>query len=250
MKRILVGAAAVACACALAHAYPNGTPLYVTDLVPACASCHSVFEPDSMPELPPERASMELAENKHIGAVRGGVFPIYSELSQEQKEALVQEVEAFDAEAKVIVDVPPGAQAGEEFEVTVKYSGGNGPVVGLMLVDRPLRYQARPIQSAGWDVRDVSAKTAGGRDAAEWFARRVEPKDATLNFVLVPAGRPAEGPPPSGTVVYRLRAPPDGGTYPVTAVFLYGTENTDRGGFFQRPSGRILFSNTHEVVVK
>ncbi len=39
------------------------------------------------------------------------------------------------------------------------------------------------------------------------------------------------------------------GAYSLTAVFLFGTENTDRAGFIQRPSGRILFSQPITVTV-
>ena len=40
------------------------------------------------------------------------------------------------------------------------------------------------------------------------------------------------------------------GTYSLTAAFLYGTENADKAGFFQRPSGRILFSEEMKVQVE
>ncbi len=249
MKALLFAAAASLLAAA-AHAYPNGTPHYVTDLVPACASCHSILDAATMPEAPPERAAAELAENKHLGAVKAGAFPLYAELTQAQRDALAAAVAAVDREAVVEVHAPASAKLGAEVEVSVRYTGGNGPVVGVMLVDRALRNQARPIQAGGWKILGVTAKTSEGKDAAEWFSHRVEPKAADLNILLLPAERATGAPAPGGTVSFRLRAPHDPGTYPVTAVFLYGTENTDRAGFFQRPSGRTIFSTTAPVAVR
>lgn len=247
MKRVF-GVLGLVAGCAVgAWAYPNGTPHYVTDLVPACASCHSVRDAGTMPELPDRRAQGELAANKHLGAIRAGAFPMYAELSPEQREALAAEVERIDREAAVELRGPGTAGPGETVEVTVSYRGGNGPVVGILLVDRPLRYQARPAQAVGWRILGVTARTEAGKGTGEWFSHRVDgAKD--LNFVLLPAAPRGEEP-PSGTVTFRLRAPTAGGTAPLAAVFLYGTENTDRAGFFQRPSGRILFSEPLEVRV-
>lgn len=250
MKAPIAAVAAALLAAATVHGYPNGTPQYVTDLVPACASCHSILDAAAMPEAPPERAAAEVAGAKHLGAVKAGAFPLYSELSPAQRDALAAAVAAADGEARVSVQVPATATPGAEVEVSVRYAGGNGPVVGVMLVDRPLRNQARPIQAGGWKILGVTAQTADGKDAAAWFAQRAEPKSADLNFLLLPAERAAGAPAPSGTVAFRLRAPPDAGTYPVTAVLLYGTENTDRAGFFQRPSGRTLFSAPASVAVR
>ncbi|RMG94614.1 MAG: hypothetical protein D6708_03980, partial [Candidatus Dadabacteria bacterium] len=201
-----------------AWAYPNGTPHYVTDLVPACASCHSVRDAGTMPELPDRRAQGELAANKHLGAIRAGAFPMYAELTPKQREALAAEVERIDREARVELRGPDAAAPGETVEVTVSYRGGNGPVVGVLLVDRPLRYQARPAQAVGWRIVGVSARTGSGEGAEQWFSHRVDGA-RNLNFVLLPAS-PGTGEPPSGTVTFRLRAPAEEGTAPLTAVFL------------------------------
>ncbi|MHB8765339.1 MAG: hypothetical protein ACYDA8_13550, partial [Deferrisomatales bacterium] len=82
-----------------------------------------------------------------------------------------------------------------------------------------------------------------------WLAGRLA-RAKYLNVRLRPAPRRAGGPAPSGTVTFRLDAPHRAGSYSLAAVFLYGTENTDRAGFFQRPSGRILFSKPASVQVK
>lgn len=249
MRRVMISLTAAACLAGTAHAYPNGTPYYVTDLVPACASCHAILDAAVMPEALPEAVAAELAKNKHLGAIGAGAFPLYSELSPAQKASLAVEVEALDREASVELSAPASAKAGAEVEVIVRYAGGNGPVVGVMLVDRAHRNQARPVQSGGWKILGVRAQTSDGKDASEWFARRGEPKTSDLNFVLLPAARSPGGPAPAGTVTFRLRAPADPGSHPLTAVFLYGTENTDRAGFFQRPSGRTNFSKTAAVAV-
>jgi hypothetical protein len=235
---------------ATSGAYPNGTPHYVTDLVPACASCHSVLDPATMPEMPPDMADMELASNKHIVAIQRGLFPMYSELTSEQKASLIEKVQALDREASVELIVPTRVNRGEEFEAMVKYTGGNGPVVGVMLLDRALRYQARPVQAKGWSIISATAQTSTGGDASEWFARRLDKGEGNLNFILIPANRSAGGPAPSGTAAFRLKAPRDPGDYSMAVAFLYGTENTDRAGFFQRPSGRVRFSKELTVSVK
>jgi hypothetical protein len=251
MPRPWIAALPLALWAGTALAYPGGTPHYVTDLVPACASCHSVADAGTMPEMPPERAAAEVAANKHLGAIRAGAFPMYAELDENARQKLVAEVEAVDAGARVELTAGASAAPGATVEVRVAYAGGNGPVVGVMLVDRPLRYQARPVQAGGWLVQGVEARTARGKDATEWFSHRHGGADPTLNFVLLPAPTPAKkGAAPSGRVTWRLRAPAVAGTYPLTAVFLYGTENTDRAGFFQRPSGRILFSLPVTVTVR
>lgn len=46
-------------------AYPNGTPHYVTDTGPFCASCHSMIKAEYAPELPHDAAQKELPEAKH-----------------------------------------------------------------------------------------------------------------------------------------------------------------------------------------
>ena len=60
----------VALASTTASAYPGGTPAYVTDVAPYCASCHSSASEDQLQGMPPARASAELAANKHLAKIR------------------------------------------------------------------------------------------------------------------------------------------------------------------------------------
>lgn len=92
---------------------------------------------------------------KHYGLVRMPSMPSpYLELTEEQKEKIIKEAKAIDANSTVTISAPAKVKRGEEIKVTVKARGGDGPVIGLMLVDKPLRFQARPVQSDGWMIMD------------------------------------------------------------------------------------------------
>lgn len=255
----LVLSLAVVCALffpAFAGGYPNGTGMYVTDTGPFCASCHSAARAEYMPELPPEAARSETPEAKHYGLVRSPAVPNpYMELTGVQKEELIKAARMIDRASSVSVKAPKRARAGEEIEVTVKARGGNGPVVGVMLVDRAVRFQARPVSADGWKIEgEPAVRGQGGSLQDTWVKRRLSSMGlkSNLNFILVFDQKfdPDEDIFPEAEVTYRLRAPREPGKYALTAAFLYGTENTDRAAFFQRPSGRILFSKTAEVVVE
>lgn len=122
-----------------------------------------------------------------------------------------------------------------------------------MLVDRPYRYQARPVSAAGWTVVDepVIRGQAGTRQT-KWLDNRTNGLPRNLSFVLVMDQRfeLAKKRFPEGNVTFALRAPLAKGTYSLVAALLYGTENATTAGVFQRPSGRILFSKTASVQVK
>ena len=47
---------------------------------------------------------------------------------------------------------PARVAPGGVFEVTVRVTGGAGPVVGVALVDAAHRYHARPAPGVGWHV--------------------------------------------------------------------------------------------------
>lgn len=238
----------------LSHAYPNGTLMYVTDMLPACASCHSAAKAEYMPELPADMARNEMPELKHYGLVRMPSMPSpYLELTEEQKDRIIKEAKAIDANSAATVSAPARAKKGENIKVTVRARGGDGPVIGLMLVDKPLRFQARPVQSDGWMMMDEPVvKGQDGKIQTAWLERRIRGLKRNLNFVLVMDQKfdPGKGVFPSGEVAYTLKAPSVPGTYSLTAAFLYGTENADKAGFFQRPSGRILFSDEMKIEVE
>lgn len=237
---------------ALAAAYPNGTPQYVTDAAPFCASCHSAAKALYMPELSAEAALRELPEAKHYGAVRSQEPPSpYLELTEAQREEVVRAARLIDANSWVTLTAPESAKAGGEITVTVKARGGNGPAVGIMLVDRALRFQARPAPSAGWLVSgEPEVRGQDGKPQTRWLDRRAKGASRNLSYMMAEGLRfdPGKGIYPEATVTYRLKAPSAPGLYTLSAAFLYGTENTDKAGFFQRPSGRILFSE--EAIVR
>ncbi|MBI5644025.1 MAG: hypothetical protein HY954_11205 [Deltaproteobacteria bacterium] len=237
-----------------AYGYPNGTPQYVTDSGPFCASCHSSVMAGYMPELPPDVAKKELPEQKHYALVRMPTLPSpYVELTPEDKERLINKAKLIDSNSAVSITARSKVKAGGELTVTVKARGGNGPVIGIMLVDRALRYQARPVSSDGWLVTgEPEVIGQDGKIQKAWLDKRIKGTPRNLNFVLIEGERfdPERNLYPEGMVTYALKAPSAPGAYTLTAVLLYGTENTDKAGFFQRPSGRILFSEEIKVEVE
>lgn len=253
MKKIVIIVSILLIPC-LSYAYPNGTLMYVTDMTPACASCHSAAKAEYMPELPPDMAKNETPEFKHYGLVRMPSFPSpYLELTEEHKERVIKEAKEIDTNSSVTISAPVKVKKGEEIKVTVKARGGDGPVACLMLVDKPLRYQARLVQSDGWMI--TNEPVVNGQDGklqTAWLDRRIKGLKRNLNFVIVMDQKYDLEKEifPSGEVVYTLKAPSAPGSYSLTAAFLYGTENADKAGFFQRPSGRILFSDEMKVQVE
>ncbi len=239
---------------AAAFGYPNGPTHYLTDTGPFCASCHSAVKAEYAPEFPPEAAKQELPENKHYGLIRMNAQPSpYMELTNEQKEKIINDAKLIDSKSSVSLSAPQRVKAGREMTVTIKARGGNGPSIGVMLVDRALRYQSRPVAADGWMIAgEPEVKGQDGKVQRTWLDRRIKTLPRNLNFVLVEEQRfdPGKDVFPEGVVTYTLKAPERPGTYTLAAAFLYGTENTDRAGFFQRPSGRILFSEEIKVQVE
>jgi cytochrome c553 len=237
-----------------AQAYPNGPTQYVTDMLPACASCHAVRDKATMPEVPAAYAESELAEAKHYGMVRAQMPPSpYLELTDEEKARIIQEAGQIDKDASIRIDAPNEVKAGEKITLTIKARGGNGPSIGVMLVDKPYRFQARPVTAEGWQIVDAPrVRGQSGKEQTTWLDKRIKGTPRNLGFILVMEQRyePDKGIAPEGEVTYTLTAPEKKGDYTLTAAFLYGTENTSHAGFFQRPSGRILFSTPHRIQVR
>ncbi|MAE97220.1 MAG: hypothetical protein CL910_21425 [Deltaproteobacteria bacterium] len=248
-----------------ALAYPGGTPDYQTDAAPFCSSCHSSRSASALAGAPGDRATKELAENKHLALIRAGEQG-YGELSAEDRATLVQHIQALDAASTVAIGVVPKARPGEEITVKVQVKGGAGPVVGVGLVDRAHRWQARPIASAGWQV--VGAPRILGQDFQEqtrWLGRRPASSGHNLSFVNVEGIRSdaAAGEWGRAEVVWKLRAPSQPGAHPLVAAYWYGTEKGSplgvtedpirgkllRGGF-AGGSGRVLFSEMIQVRVQ
>jgi hypothetical protein len=133
-------------------------------------------------------------------------------------------------------------------------------VLGVFLVDLPLRFQARPIAGDGWYVvGKPRVMGADGKEQSWWLDKRVNEKK-NLSSVLVQAKADVEKKVlPTTKVTWTLRAPIDPGTYTITAAFLYGTEDPDElktgkleepPGGRSGPSGRINFSEPVTVTVK
>jgi hypothetical protein len=84
---------------------------------------------------------------------------------RDKRKALLEVVKWVDDNSSVTLKAPTTAIPGATILVTVETKGGIGPVVGVALVDLPLRFQARPIASDGWYV--VKKPTVIGRDGKE-----------------------------------------------------------------------------------
>lgn len=238
----------------VSYAYPNGTPVYLTDASPFCASCHSARRIEYMPELPREAAERELPENKHYGLIRSQL-PIspYVELTEDQKEKIINTARKIDSNSSVTISAPARVKPNGIIKVTVKARGGNGPDIGVMLVDRALRYQSRPISSDGWYItEEPEIRGQDGKTQTMWLDRRITGLKRNLNFAMI-YGENFDIDKdiyPEGTVTYTVKAPSAPGNYTLTAAFLYGTENALTAAFFQRPSGRILFSDELKITVE
>ena len=141
-----------------AHAYPGGTATYQTDVAPYCAGCHSSVDEQALAGGG-ERATKEVADNKHLATIGSG-RGAYEELSEADRQKLIEHIRAVDAHSNVTVEFPPQVTAGETFSVTVDVTGGAGPVVGIALVDSAHRWYARPLAVSGFGV--VGAPTAIG----------------------------------------------------------------------------------------
>lgn len=267
-SRMLLVAAAVLAASftpAPAFGYPGGTPIFVTDVAPFCAACHSSVSEEQLQGIPPQRVQAELAPSKHLAKIQqAGEGSPYAELSDLQREQLIAGIRAIDANSNVAVLAPKQLSAGSVFEVTVEAKGGGGPVAGIALVDSDQRYQARPAAAAGWRVLDKPRVTGpDGKEQTDFTDRRNPELPPGISYVNVygVATDTVAGSYSRVSVTYRLRAPSEPGRYPLAAAFLYGTEKgsphgaveTIRGpvprGGLTANAGRIRFSDVLEIEV-
>jgi hypothetical protein len=232
--------AAVVAAAGSAAAYPGGTPSYQTDVAPFCAGCHASRDADALAGAG-ERATKELAQNKHLAVIRAGdPKSAYAELSAGDRATLVKHIQALDAASGVTLEAPAGVKPGATFTVTVKVTGGAGPVVGVGLVDRDHRWYARPAASAGWQVAAEPVVSVAAEKKTDWLHKRPAAAGRKLSFVNVTgirsdASKQAWA---SATVTWTLRAPLEAGALPLAAVFLYGTEKGSPLGITTDPLGR------------
>lgn len=248
----------------LALAYPGGTPNFQTDVAPYCAGCHSSRSVDYLAGAGP-RAEKEVQENKHIAVILSGQRG-YAKLSETDRKTLAEQVRALDEASTVAIEGPASVNAGETFQVTVRVTGGAGPVVGIGLVDRAHRWYARPAASAGWAI--AAPPQIFGTDGiaqTEWLGRRPEAAGRNVSFVNVTgiSSDSAMKKWASAKVVFTLRAPAVAGDFPLAASYWYGTEKASLLGYTTTAmgrkevrggvtggSGRLLFSEVLQIRVE
>jgi len=243
--------------------YPNGPPIQVVNGGPYCASCHSTLQERTIRELPEKKIAETMAANKHYKAIEDGLEK-YKELEPDVRKALLKDVQAVDNNTHVTIDVPEKVAAGETFKVTVHTHGGGGPVIGVMLLDSDLRYQASPPQTVGWAIAAPPEVTGpDGKTQTKWIDKRYKDLTKNINFVTVydVESDPRKGVYPEAKVVYTLKAPMTKGKYPLAAAMLFGTEKASPVGFtkeiwgklpvggFTAPAGRILFTDLQAIAV-
>jgi hypothetical protein len=235
---------------------------HVSDGAPYCAGCHASVDAAYHPDLPADAAQGQVYTAKHYKILEEGAGA-YKPVEPEQRKQLLELVKLLDQNSSVKLETSATTVApGGTITVTVSTRGGIGPVIGVMLVDEPLRYQARPIQGTGWFISG-SPEIIGpdGKPQGNWLERRVNKKQTNVNFVLVygVSSEPAKNTYATSRVSYLLKAPAEPGEYPITAAFLYGTADADEmktgkyvdpTGGGAAPSGRIQFSNVARVRVQ
>ncbi len=233
---------------------------YVSDAAPFCAGCHSSTDTGYHPELSAEAAQKQLFTVKHYQALEKGDRK-YRMFDAEERQKLLERAKKVDANSSVTLEAPASAAPGETISITVSTKGGIGPQVGIMLVDEPLRYQARPIQGAGWFIVGPPVVIGPTGPQTTWLDRRYNREATNLNFILIydVAAAPERDIYPTTKVTYKLRAPRDTGEYSITAAFLYGTADPNEmktgkyvspPGGGGAPSGRVQFSNVVKVRVQ
>ena len=271
MRQVFYGMAVVSLGLAVVVTFPHAAWSYgafqrlpyVSDAEPFCAGCHSSIDASYHPELPAEASQAQVYTTKHYKALEEGTFAGYKALEPEKRKELLEQAKKIDQNSSVKLETSaPTVAPGGNLTVTVTTKGGIGPVVGLMLLDEPLRYQARPIQSTGWFIASAPEVIGtDGKPQSKWLDRRFNKQQTNLNFILVYdiASDPAKNMYATARVSYVLKAPSTPGEYPITAAFLYGTgeANEMKSGKYEdppggngAPSGRIQFSNTVKVRVQ
>jgi len=249
-----------------ALAYPGGTPSFVTDVAPYCASCHSSTSEDQLAGVPAPRVSAELAANKHIAKIQNaGNGSPYNGLSAVERQELIAAIQKIDAATKVTLTAPATAKPGDVIDVVVEVTGGSAPVVGIALVDANQRWQASPATSAGWQV--IAKPRVTGPDGVPQ-TKFTDGRNPTLRpgttYVNVDGitADPIAGKFSTVKVAWKLRAPAQPGNVPLAAALLYGTELSSPNGAvehaagkgpvggFTGSSGRVKFSDVQTIAVK
>ena len=249
-----------------ALAYPGGTPFFVTDVAPFCASCHSSTSEAQLAGVPAPRASAELAANKHIAKIQtAGNGSPYNGLSAEERQALIAGIQKIDAATRITLSAPASAKPGDVIDVVVEVTGGSAPVLGIALVDADQRWQASPATSAGWQVTAKPVVTGpDGKPQTKFTDGRnptLRPGTTYVNVDGITTD-PGAGKFSTVKVAWKLRAPTQPGSVPLAAALFYGTEMSSPNGSIEMPqgkgpvggftgsSGRVKFSDVHTIAVK
>ena len=249
-----------------ALAYPGGTPSFVTDVAPYCASCHSSTSEDQLTGAPAARISAELASNKHIAKIQNaGDGSPYNGLNDVERQELIAGIQKIDAATRITLRAPATAKAGDVIEVVVEVTGGSAPVLGIALVDANQRWQASPATSAGWQVTAKPVVTGpDGKPQTKFTDGRnpkLRPGTSYVNVDGITAD-PLAGKFSTVKVSWQLRAPAQAGPVPLAAALLYGTEMSSPNGSIEMPSGtgpvggltgssgRVKFSEVQTIAVK
>jgi hypothetical protein len=178
----------------------------------------------------------------------------------------VAHIKAVDANSTIKLEFPAQVAKGETFQVTVRVTGGAGPVVGVALVDRPHRWYARSATSVGWKV--IGAPTIVGPDGSpqtEWINKRPERQGRNITYVNVTgvASDAVAGTWSKSKIIFNLKAPDEAGDYPLVGAYFYGTEKASPLGYEEHPiygklirgtytgkSGRVRFTPTNTINVR
>jgi len=224
-----------------ADAYNGGPLRNVTDLTSHCAVCHSSVGKEQLRVEPEAFATLQIFENKHYKALEEGLGE-YQKMSVADRQKLLADVKTMDQNASVTINAPSALKPGQEMQITVTVKGGQG-VVGVLLMDTNLRFQGRSLQADGWLV--VGAPKVWGSDGHEqtkWLDSRRGGLKKNLSGILIfdqktdiAAKKLADG-----KVVWTVKAPPEPGSYTLTAAFLFGTEKASPLGTVTAPTGAIL----------
>ena len=249
---------------ASASAYPGGTPDFQTDVIPYCAACHSSLDEASL-QGAGERAQKEVAERKHLASIMAAEKS-YGKLSEADRQTLVSHIKAVDENSTIKIEFPAQVAKGATFQVTVRVTGGAGPVVGVALVDRAHRWYARSATQVGWEV--VGAPTIIGPDGSpqsEWLEKRPERLGRNLTYVNVTGveSDAVAGSWSKSKIIFNLRAPEKVGEYPRVGAYFYGTEKATPLGYESHPiygklirgtytgkSGRVRFTPANVISVR
>src|SRR5262245_55302577 len=246
----LVAGAALMGTAGYLSAYPGGTPQAVTNAAPYCATCHSSANAEQLRDQKADAIAAMTVEQRHIGEINraqaggGGFGGGYGNLSADDKAKLIDNIKAVDANSKVSIAVSAtSVKPGAPLTATVTTRGGGGPVIGVMLTDNDLRFQAGPVQTQGFVITDAPAVTGpDGKPQTKFTDNRMAGLPKGINYVNIYEvySNIEKSTYPECKVVYSLKAPATPGDYTICAAFLFGTEKASPLGRRETPDGRVL----------